>query len=904
MVSPDRLNLGARLPGETMEEYTYRLVTGLDEAQRATEEAQRATEEAQRATEEAQREKEEAQQREEDERRRRLEAEIETQRAREGQRQTARFAELLREELRIQNSQLQEKTGENNSQSLPAYLAQISRLQAHAVRLLPHILPGTIPAHVQRSLESETGSRSTSSQPTTSGRTEITNKYYPLQLRPWREFRDEVQRPGFAKISAALRESGGLPSRSWVQNDEKTLLEKMPLLALNQKGGLNEARTTVFLETVLLTPAARILSEYLCLRHGPQARKQVFFDTAVQSVSTVFEPLSRQSGSHDSASSSNNPQSVFPDCLVLCMDEVPTTNDSVQLIASAEHKPLHALRATSVSEVLNGKVAQDLVARLARQSQARLEKKKAKEQAEQRGQASASTPAPQTELEQERAPGATSKTTRVDRLTYFAYSLTQAFHYMFTAGLEFGYLATGEVLIFLRIPADDATTLYYHVSLFPTPQYHNGDGSSSRAQVPGLFAQAPYPAPGDAVDDQALAGLPVAQMVSFCEYALHAQRRSASWTIEQTARLARFPNLPERIAAQYAQIPSSRLGRRRYDDGDGDSDDDDGPSRLQVLYRHSRARTASPLQQRMPAQNSGPTEAVEKDIATSFLSTACNLQTRPRPSHKVQPPTLPYCSHACLLRLVQNGPLDLQCPNVALHQAARQRTGAEDDIGSQHSSQQHPLTSLELAQRIRDQLYDTPEVDCEYSVTHQGAVGYPFKLTLTGFGYTIVGKAVQHEHRRRLVHESRIYKALQPLQGSIIPVHLGLIRLHIGYPVLSQFVQLPYMMLLSYAGASMLGALLHDDVDDANSVDGEDDANVVPPEVVHHRAEAARTQAELARWGFEDEDDNASNFRWCAETGRAMRIDFDRAYLAPPARLLQVSTNLPTGEREKNMAIN
>ncbi|CAK7225085.1 hypothetical protein SCUCBS95973_005740 [Sporothrix curviconia] len=805
--------------------------------------------------------------------------------------------------------QLQEKTTESDSQTLPAYLAQISRLHAHGARLLPRILPGALPAHIQPSVESSTGTRSTSSQATTSGRTDITSKYYPLQLRPWHAFREEVQRPGFVKVAAALRESRGLPSRSWIQNDEKTLLERLNLLALNQKGGLIATRTDRFLETVLLMPASRILNEYLS--HGRRVTKQVCFDTDVESVATVHESLSPRSGSNrsDSSETSTKMRSVFPDCLVLYMDPAPTAEDPVQLIASAEHKPVHALRAASVAKMVAGNIAEDLVVRVARQSLTRLEKKRAKERAEQQGRASASTSVPGVEVTVEqahadRASGVTSKTARVDRLTYFAYSLTQAFHYMLMAGLEFGYLATGEVLVFLRIPEDDATTLYYHVSLFPIPSNATSDNNTSNSggdstEVPGLLTQMPYPAPGDAVDEEALAELPIAHMVSFCEYALEAKRRSPSWVVEQMAKLALFPDLPPGIAARYTQSPASQLGRRRHDDGDGDGGgggggDSDGRSRLgrlQAPYRNNRVQTASPLQQHKAAENSGPTDC-GLDITTSFLSTACDLQTRPRPSHKVQPPTLPYCTHACLLGLVQNGPLDLQCPNITLHQAASRRN--EDGSSSQEQQHQdharHSLTALELSRRIRDQLYDTPEVDCELLAAHRGAVGYPFKLTLTGFGYTFVGKAVQHAHRRRLIQEARIYETLQPLQGSVIPVLLGLIRLHVGYPVLSEFVQLPNMMLLSYAGASMLGALLYDD----------DDETAPSPETTRYRAEAARTQAELARWGFNDDDDNASNFRWCAETGRAMRIDFDRAYLVPSARLLRVSTNVPVATHEQN----
>ncbi len=72
-----------------------------------------------------------------------------------------------------------------------------------------------------------------------------------------------------------------------------------------------------------------------------------------------------------------------------------------------------------------------------------------------------------------------------------------------------------------------------------------------------------------------------------------------------------------------------------------------------------------------------------------------------------------------MLGLVQGGPFDKQCPNYMQHHAA----------GDGSSGDRHVLTQQGLAQRIHDQLYDTPEVNCRCDVACRGSVGVPFKLT-------------------------------------------------------------------------------------------------------------------------------------------------------------------------------
>ena len=57
------------------------------------------------------------------------------------------------------------------------------------------------------------------------------------------------------------------------------------------------------------------------------------------------------------------------------------------------------------------------------------------------------------------------------------------------------------------------------------------------------------------------------------------------------------------------------------------------------------------------------------------------------------------------------------------------------------------------------------------------------KITLSGYGYTFVAKAVQDHHAFLLDQELDVYNDLYKLQGSIIPACLGLVELMVPYPM-------------------------------------------------------------------------------------------------------------------------
>ena len=86
---------------------------------------------------------------------------------------------------------------------------------------------------------------------------------------------------------------------------------------------------------------------------------------------------------------------------------------------------------------------------------------------------------------------------------YFGHALTQAYHDMLMSGLEYGYLASGEVLTFLRIPKDDYTALLYHVVLFPTPRTSAGATTDADADQ-------------HTADDTTFRQLAISQLCSLC----------------------------------------------------------------------------------------------------------------------------------------------------------------------------------------------------------------------------------------------------------------------------------------------------------------------------------------------------------------------------------------------------
>ena len=56
-----------------------------------------------------------------------------------------------------------------------------------------------------------------------------------------------------------------------------------------------------------------------------------------------------------------------------------------------------------------------------------------------------------------------------------------------------------------------------------------------------------------------------------------------------------------------------------------------------------------------------------------------------------------------------------------------------------------------------------------------------FKVRLSLYRYTLVVKEIEKAEYKYLIHESKVYKYLQSIQGSYILVSLGIVNLELPY---------------------------------------------------------------------------------------------------------------------------
>lgn len=143
-----------------------------------------------------------------------------------------------------------------------------------------------------------------------------------------------------------------------------------------------------------------------------------------------------------------------------------------------------------------------------------------------------------------------------------------------------------------------------------------------------------------------------------------------------------------------------------------------------------------------------------------------------------------------------------------------------------------------------------------------------FRLELTPYGYTFVGKGALSDNLERLRHECRVYAWLDMLQGYVVPVHLGLVQLDKDY-VLPGGKRAVHMMLMPWGGESAADAGM---------------------EIADLKTQWHRSSWDVYALGVDHGDERNANLFWNIERRRVMLIDFDRAILRPAPKHRQLST--------------
>ncbi|OAA34141.1 Protein kinase-like domain protein [Metarhizium rileyi] len=215
-----------------------------------------------------------------------------------------------------------------------------------------------------------------------------------------------------------------------------------------------------------------------------------------------------------------------------------------------------------------------------------------------------------------------------------------------------------------------------------------------------------------------------------------------------------------------------------------------------------------------------------------------------------------YCTMGCLMSLQRGQKLDLDCPNVSSHRIAA-------------GSTMHPIAIESLAGLVQEQLAYSLDHDCEPLEMEgkYGMTGTLFKLSLTRYGYTFVGKGTIREFVPLLAREAKVYSRLARLQGEAVPVCLGSIDLTKPYNLTARYA-------VRFAGAKIVHMLFMSWV-------GE------PVDSTRH-AEVTRSLRLINGEGVVHCDLRDANMLWNEERGRVMVIDFESAELVAPPEPKQV----------------
>lgn len=427
-----------------------------------------------------------------------------------------------------------------------------------------------------------------------------------------------------------------------------------------------------------------------------------------------------------------------------------------------------------------------------------------------------------------------------ERLT--ASAITQTYHYMIEGGLDHSLLTTGEATVFLKIDWKDPATLYFHLA------------------EPGPEALA-HPS---AVESCGAVG----QYLAFSLMALEAlgrrefrgqEQRAAvkaslnSWAEEFETTLQRLP-----VDARRPPTDSPAYQPETYKEFD----------RSPYVLRLRNPRPTVTDDHNKETRKRDETESSDDESSTKPPDTPSPTERRSQGTRRSQrilalrpkgngggPQDHEYCTQKCLLGLVRGDVLDMNCPNVKFHHAAKG-----------NGSRYHPINHTQWRRLLHKQLQRSLD-DGIVPLQKEGARGALFKVTLLAYGYTFIGKGTVSAFIPDLRHEERVYSRLRSLQGVNVPVYLGSIDLHAMNKIYyyGHRVYIVYLMFLSWAGE----VVWH--------VPDKEQAMV-------YRASAQTALALVHQEGVVHRDVREPNALINVKTGQVMIIDFERAVLGERPR--------------------
>ncbi|KAI7343087.1 hypothetical protein KC320_g9349, partial [Hortaea werneckii] len=375
----------------------------------------------------------------------------------------------------------------------------------------------------------------------------------------------------------------------------------------------------------------------------------------------------------------------------------------------------------------------------------------------------------------------TIPTERTEKLRYNATRLAgaaivQEYHVMIQEGLAYSCLSTGLALVFLYVPEQDPTTLYYRLCV---PNEDVQSVGEERALHQPVTA--------------------VGRLLCLALMSCATSLRSNAWrnrvkgmvhvweTNFEYARseipdeqLYQTPPGSEYVHSSPIESPQDGVRRRNTRshpvctpspgallDQNDHSDSSDAEPDVGVS-RHKRNFSqiaSSPPPPQSPARrdvSSNPTRGHQKTLSTSA-----------------------FCTQTCLLGLKHRRPLDNACPNVSDHRRGQK-------------TEEHAVTAVEMVYNLKQQLDKDVDRHCE-PFGECGSTGAPFKLRCESYGYTFVGKGTISSLWHAVSREAQFYQILHSAQGFAVPVFLGSIDMAQSY-FLHGAGEIQHMLLMAWGG--------------------------------------------------------------------------------------------------------
>jgi tRNA A-37 threonylcarbamoyl transferase component Bud32 len=422
--------------------------------------------------------------------------------------------------------------------------------------------------------------------------------------------------------------------------------------------------------------------------------------------------------------------------------------------------------------------------------------------------------------------------------------ITQLFSYMIQKGIQWGYVFVGEAIIFLHIP-DDPTTVLYHLSI-PRLDFQDDDENrfhrTSVAQIFAFFLNSlSTEAPSQVWHDTAATlDTWAVEYIDILKKIPETKRKEPREISYKAAHWKGFFRSPIRTRSRRAAACKKPVDDQVLESGSESDDSDTPPTPTPKPSAAGRRRERGQLAAGRQGVRKSQEQKDESRPIEKKAASIARIEDRP------------FCTQQCLLGLAYGGDLDDRCPNLRYH---RER----------HISLN---TFLSL---IRTQLASDRGRGADCKPLHmKGSRGALFKVRLSSHGYTLVAKGMEKVKRKYLVHESKVYDHLRSIQGSRIPVSLGILNLELPYYYDAGIYF--SMLLLSWGGRS-----LHQCLSPQNEACILNQVN--------------RTLRELHGQQVLHKDVEPRNWLWDEQQGRLMLVDFERAEIRSRPPLGTLSPN-------------